>query len=158
MEDNKKNKYKSIYGEAESYMKYYNKEDPLSLVAKMSLVSASIKMMPGLNFVGFYLKKNEEFLEIGPYQSDILPCARIQIGKGVCGTSWKEQKTIIVNDVNSIENYIACDDVTKSEMVLPYFDKSGTFIGVLDIDSTELNFFNEIDEINIKKYLELLNI
>jgi L-methionine (R)-S-oxide reductase len=157
MEDKSK-LYKKSYSELADLIKYYSKEDPLSLVAKMSLISASINNVGGMNFVGFYVKKNEKFLEIGPYQSDILPCAIIEFGKGVCGTCWKDNRTVIVNDVSAIENYIACDDVTKSEIVLPCCDKDGNFIAVLDIDSPNLNNFNETDELFLRKFLDLLNI
>ena len=156
MEDNKKSTWEKIFSESDQYFKCYQ-DYKLSLTAKMSLISSAVNMMSGLNFVGFYLKIDEENLEIGPFQSNHLPCPRIKIGNGVCGSCWKNLKTEIVEDVSKIENYIACDDVTQSEIVIPYLDKEGNFVGVLDIDSPILNNFDSIDEHYLKKILELLN-
>ena len=85
---------------------------------------------------------------LGPFQGP-LACTRINLGKGVCGTSWKERKTLIVPDVDKFPGHIACSSLSRSEIVVPLFNK-GEIIGVLDIDSKDLNTFDEID----KKYLE----
>ena len=94
----------------------------LSAQAKMSLLSALLYMeFNHWTFCGFYAIKNPDLLEIGPYQGNLLPCTHISIGRGVCGTSLKEKKTIIVNDVREYDNYISCDSETLSEIVIPIF-------------------------------------
>ncbi len=98
-------------------------------------------------WVGFYMVEEGE-LQLGPFQGPVA-CMHIKKGKGVCGTSWAEEKTIIVPDVEQFPGHIACSSKSRSEIVVPVF-KGNEVIGVLDIDSTELNTFNEVD----KKYLE----
>ena len=104
----------------------------------------------GMNFfwVGIYAVKNNE-LVLGPFQGPIA-CTRIAFGKGVCGHCWKEQKTVIVEDVNTFSGHIACSSETKSEIVLPVFNKNKEVVMVLDVDSEQLAHFNETD----KEYLE----
>jgi L-methionine (R)-S-oxide reductase len=93
-------------------------------------------------------------LVLGPFQGPVA-CTRIAFGKGVCGTAWKTQKTIIVKDVDTFEGHIACSSETKSEIVLPVFNKNGEVIMVLDADSEHYANFDEVDE----KYLkEIVNI
>jgi len=125
----------------------------LSTQAKMSLLSALLYMEFGhWTFCGFYAIKTPDLLEIGPYQGSILPCTHIGIGRGVCGTSLKEKKTIIVNDVRKYDNYISCDSETLSEIVIPIFIDDN-IVAVLDIDSPIINDFDQID----KTYLEKLS-
>lgn len=124
----------------------------LSAQAKMSLLSALLYMeFSHWNFCGFYVIKNPDLLEIGPYQGELLPCTHISIGRGVCGTSLKEKETIIVNDVRDYDNYISCDSETLSEIVIPIF-RDNEIIAVLDIDSPIINDFDQID----KSYLDRL--
>lgn len=101
-----------------------------------------------ISWVGFYLALGES-LFLGPFQGKPA-CVRIDFGKGVCGTSAKERRTIIAPDVGKFPGHIACDSRTKSEIVIPIINNKEIF-GVLDIDSFELNSFNEIDE----KYLNI---
>ena len=125
----------------------------LSAQAKMSLLSALLYMeFNHWIFCGFYVIKNYDLLEIGPYQGGLLPCTHIRIGKGVCGTSLREKKTIIVNDVREYDNYISCDSETLSEIVIPIF-RDDDIIAVLDIDSPIINDFDKID----RTYLEKLS-
>ena len=125
----------------------------LSAQAKMSLLSALLyKEFSHWTFCGFYRIKNPDLLEIGPYQGNLLPCTHIRIGRGVCGTSLKEKKTIIVNDVREYGNYISCDSETLSEIVIPIF-RDDDIIAVLDIDSPIIKDFDQID----KTYLEKLS-
>lgn len=125
----------------------------LSAQAKMSLLSALLYMeFSHWTFCGFYRIKNPDLLEIGPYQGNLLPCTHINIGRGVCGTSLKEKKTIIVNDVREYDNYISCDSETLSEIVIPIF-RGDDIIAVLDIDSPIIKDFDQID----KTYLEKLS-
>ena len=125
----------------------------LSAQAKMSLLSALLFMeFSHWTFCGFYVIKNPNLLEIGPYQGNLLPCTHISIGRGVCGTCLKDKKTIIINDVRRHDNYISCDSETLSEIVIPIFIDD-YIIAVLDIDSSRINDFDQID----KTYLEKLS-
>ena len=125
----------------------------LSAQAKMSLLSALLyREFSHWTFCGFYIIKNPALLEIGPYQGNLLPCTHISIGRGVCGTSLKEEKTIIVNDVREYDNYISCDSETLSEIVIP-ISRDDDIIAVLDIDSPIIKDFDQID----KTYLEKLS-
>lgn len=90
-------------------------------------------------------------LEIGPYQSDILATAHILLGKGVCGSTWELKQTRIVNRVRDSKNYIACDNVTKAEIVVPVFNKEGEVKAVFDIDSVLEDCFCQVDKINIEE-------
>ena len=102
-------------------------------------------------WTGFYLvdplKPNE--LVIGPYQGT-LGCLRIPFGKGVCGTSAQKGETILVKDVHAFPGHIACDARSNSEIVVPVFDRNGNLVGVLDVDSTELAAFDEIDRAGLE--------
>lgn len=121
------------------------------LIANLANISAALKETFGFFWVGFYLIKDGE-LVLGPFQGPIA-CTRIKYGKGVCGTAWKEERTIVVPDVNQFPGHIACSSESKSEIVVPLFDKDKKIIGVLDVDSDYLNAFDETDA----KYLEKLN-
>ena len=102
-------------------------------------------------WIGFYvvdpLKPTE--LVVGPYQGT-LGCLRIPFGKGVCGTCAAQEETIIVKDVHAFPGHIACDSRTNSEIVVPVFDKDGKLAAVLDVDSTRLETFDEVDKIGLE--------
>lgn len=119
------------------------------LVAKLANTAAALKEQFGWLWVGFYLVKGDE-LVVAPFQGPVA-CTRIRKGKGVCGTSWEKQETIIVPDVEAFPGHIACSSLSKSEIVLPVWEK-GKLIGVLDVDSEELSHFDDTD----KYYLESL--
>jgi L-methionine (R)-S-oxide reductase len=110
----------------------------------------------GMNFfwVGVYAVKNNE-LVLGPFQGPIA-CTRIALGKGVCGTSWKEKKIIIVEDVDKFPGHIACSSESRSEIVLPVFNQQGEVTMVLDVDSEHLANFNQTDEQYLKEVVELI--
>jgi len=110
----------------------------------------------GMNFfwVGVYIVKNNE-LVLGPFQGPIA-CTRIALGKGVCGTSWKEKKIIIVEDVDKFPGHIACSSESRSEIVLPVFNQQGEVTMVLDVDSEHLANFNQTDEQYLKEVVELI--
>ncbi len=115
-------------------------------IANLANFVAALKETFGFFWVGFYLVKENE-LVLGPFQGPIA-CTRIKKGKGVCGTSWEQGKTILVPDVDQFPGHIACSSLSKSEIVVPLF-KNHEVIGVLDVDSDQLNDFDEVDE----KYL-----
>ena len=118
-------------------------------IANLANVSAALKSTFNFFWVGFYLVKSDE-LVLGPFQGPIA-CTRIQKGRGVCGSAWQQQRTIVVDDVETFPGHIACSSASKSEIVVPLI-KNNVVIGVLDIDSDELATFDETDE----KYLTLL--
>ena len=163
--------YKSIHIELDNFLKKYNETHNLSLISKLiSLVSIIKINFKNLNFVGFYLvvkkddykgnyklNSNNEILEVGPYISDIIATPIIEFGKGVCGETWERRETMIINNVLECKNYIACDDVTKSEIVIPLMNKNNECIGVLDIDSTEFDSFSNEDKVNYESLLSKLN-
>ncbi|TNF30116.1 MAG: GAF domain-containing protein [Bacteroidetes bacterium] len=124
-----------------------------SLIANLANTAAALRQTFGFFWVGFYLVHGEE-LVLGPFQGDIA-CTRISFGKGVCGTSWKEQKTIIVPDVDAFPGHIACSSASRSEIVVPIFS-DGRVVGVLDVDSDHLDDFNEDDKRGLEHIAELL--
>jgi len=115
-------------------------------IANLANFVAALKETFGFFWVGFYLVKENE-LVLGPFQGPIA-CTRIKKGKGVCGTSWEQGKAILVPDVDQFPGHIACSSLSKSEIVVPLI-KNQKVIGVLDVDSDQLNDFDEVDE----KYL-----
>lgn len=122
--------------------------------ANLSNASALLnQFFDRINWVGFYLLDDEE-LVLGPFQG--LPaCIRIPLGRGVCGTAAKTQQSIIVEDVNAFPGHIACDAASQSEIVVPLV-KDGTLLGVLDIDSPELNRFTEDDRKGLERVVQVL--
>ena len=137
------NKYEELLKQVKSLL---NKND--NLLSNLSNFTAALKQtFEKISWVGFYLYDNEK-LYLGPFQGKVA-CTEIKIGSGVCGTAAKERKTVIVGDVDKFPGHIFCDADSKSEIVIPIL-KNGNLYGVLDLDSTEFNSFNETD----KKYLE----
>jgi len=124
------------------------------LVANLANVAAGLKEAFGFLWVGFYLVK-EDTLVLGPFQGPVA-CTRIPKGKGVCGTSWEKQKTLIVPDVEQFEGHIACSSLSRSEIVIPIV-KNNEVIAILDVDSKELDTFDTIDEKNLTQLLNEIN-
>lgn len=145
---NKQEKYDALIPQIEALVG--SEED---LIANLANISAALH--EGMNFwwVGFYLVKGEE-LVLGPFQGPIA-CTRIRPGKGVCGTAWSEKRTIIVENVDDFPGHIACSSASKSEIVLPAL-KDGRVELVLDVDSNELNDFDEVDEVALSKIIRLI--
>ena len=112
-------------------------------VSNLANIAAALKEQFGWFWVGFYMVKNGE-LVVGPFQGPVA-CTRIRKGKGVCGTSWQEARTLIVPDVEAFPGHIACSSLSRSEIVVPIFHE-GEVVGVLDVDSAELNAFDEEDQ------------
>ena len=129
-------------------------EGETDLIANLANIAAALKQQFGWLWVGFYLLKNDE-LVLGPFQGPVA-CTRIRKGRGVCGTSWEQMKTIIVHDVEKFPGHIACSSLSKSEIVLPVIS-AGNFIGVLDVDSELLNDFDEMDERFLNEIIGILD-
>lgn len=122
--------------------------------ANLSNASALLnQFFENINWVGFYLM-DEKQLVLGPFQG--LPaCVRIDIGKGVCGTAVKMKESIIVPDVHAFPGHIVCDAASRSEIVIPII-KDDEVIGVLDVDSPDLNRFSEEDRIGLEHVIQIL--
>ena len=117
------------------------------LIANLANITGALKEQFGWFWVGFYLVKNNE-LVLGPFQGPVA-CTRIQKGRGVCGSSWQQSKTLIVPYVTKFPGHIACSSLSVSEIVVPII-RNNEVIGVLDVDSEKPAMFDETD----KKYLE----
>lgn len=111
-------------------------------IANYANISAALKQTFGFFWVGFYIVKKEE-LVLGPFQGTIA-CTRIKYGKGVCGTAWKEDRIVLVPDVEQFEGHIACDSASRSEIVVP-IHWNNQVVAVLDIDSEYVAHFDEVD-------------
>ncbi|MGC9151305.1 MAG: GAF domain-containing protein [Microbacter sp.] len=118
-------------------------------IANFANVSAVLKTAFNFFWVGFYRVVQQD-LVLGPFQGPIA-CTRIAYGKGVCGQAWKQAAPLIVPDVNQFPGHIACSSLSQSEIVIPLIDHNHV-IAVLDIDSEQLNAFDEVDQ----KYLETI--
>lgn len=146
----KEDKYALLYAQIKSIT-----EGEDDLIANMANVAAMIHETFGFWWTGFYRVVGKE-LVLGPYQGP-LACSRIPFGKGVCGTAWKNAKTIIVPDVDAFPGHIACSSASKSEIVVPVFNADGaSIIAVLDIDSASYATFDEIDRIWLERIVSLL--
>jgi GAF domain-containing protein len=123
------------------------------LVANLANVAAALKEQFGWLWIGFYLVKDGE-LVLGPFQGPVA-CTRIRKGRGVCGTSWSESKTLIVPDVEEFPGHIACSSSSRSEIVVPIL-KNGEVVAVLDADSQHLDHFDKFDQQYLEKIVSLL--
>jgi len=124
------------------------------LVANMANVCAALKEQFKWFWVGFYLVKADE-LVLGPFQGPVA-CTRIGLGRGVCGAAWQQEKTLIVPDVDAFPGHIACSSASKSEIVVPVFN-DGKVVAVLDVDSDELDQFDESDAQYLQQIVALVN-
>jgi GAF domain-containing protein len=140
----KRTRYASLLPQIEALISTEN-----DLVANLANIAAALKEGMRYFWVGFYIVKEKE-LVLGPFQGPVA-CTRIKIGHGVCGTSWSEKKTIIVEDVDKFPGHITCNSGSKSEIVVPA-KKDGHVKLLLDVDSDKLSEFDKID----KDYLEYL--
>ena len=123
-------------------------------VAVMANVCAAIHETMGFFWTGFYRVVDHELL-LGPFQGPVA-CMHIGYGRGVCGTAWKLQQTIVVPDVEQFPGHIACSSLSRSEIVVPVFSKSGEVMAVLDIDSKELATFDDTDRHYLEQICALL--
>ena len=127
------------------------KEYPL--YTNLSSAASILYMMENINWAGFYIAEKDT-LYVGPYQGE-LACIKIDYGKGVCGTAFKEKRTIIVDDVNKFKGHIACSSKSKSEIVVPII-KDGNVKAVIDIDAPIYNRFSTIEQEELEKIAEIL--
>lgn len=134
----KEEKYKLLKQQIEALVA--GEDDAVSVMAN---VSAAIHQEMGFFWTGFYIVKGEE-LHLGPFQGSVA-CMHIPFGRGVCGTAWQRAETIVVPDVEQFPGHIACSSLSRSEIVVPLFNTSREVVAVLDIDSRELNTFDDID-------------
>jgi GAF domain-containing protein len=144
----KEDQYKNLLPQIKGLLE----EEP-DLIANLANIAAALKEQFNFFWVGFYLVKNDE-LVLGPFQGPVA-CTRIKKGRGVCGTAWEKANTIIVPDVEKFPGHIACSSLSKSEIVLPLF-KDAEVVGVLDVDSSSLNSFDETDKIHLERIIELI--
>lgn len=135
--ESKEEKYKTLLPQIEALL-----TGESNLIANLANACSAIHMTFGHFWVGFYLVEGDE-LVLGPFQGPIA-CTRIRKGKGVCGTSWEKEETILVPDVDVFPGHIACSSDSKSEVVVPVF-KNGKVVAVLDVDSSKLADFDEVD-------------
>ncbi len=144
----KEEKYRALLPQLKALLD--GERDP---IANMANLSAALKEVFNFWWAGFYLVRDNE-LVLGPFQGPIA-CTRIRFGRGVCGAAWASGETIIVPDVEAFPGHIACSSASKSEIVLPW-KKDGHILGVLDIDSEQLNHFDRIDAHYLEQILLLL--
>ena len=136
MEKNKT--YEMLVKQVESLLEGEN-----NTVGQLANAAALLHETMGWWWTGFYLVKDGE-LQLGPFQGPVA-CYRIKRGRGVCGTAWAENRTIVVPDVEQFPGHIACSSLSRSEIVVPLHNRDGEVTGVLDIDSKELATFDETD-------------
>jgi len=117
-------------------------ESESSFIANLANTSAALKETFGFFWVGFYLVEGEK-LVLGPFQGPVA-CTRIAFGKGVCGAAWERNEAVLVPDVEQFPGHIACSSLSKSEVVIPLI-QNNEVIGVMDVDSDQLNDFDEVD-------------
>jgi len=129
-------------------------EGETDLVANLANITAVLREAFGFFWVGFYLKKENQ-LVLSAFQGSIA-CTRIDFDRGVCGYCYTTKQTVIVPNVDEFPNHIACSSASKSEIVLPIFDKSGNVFGVLDVDSDELDDFGKTDTEGLEKIVKIV--
>lgn len=149
MTGRKEEKYAGLLKSAESLL-----QGEENAVSRMANLSSLIHFTFGFWWTGFYLVENGE-LVLGPFQGPVA-CMHIPFGKGVCGTAWKENRTIVVPDVEEFPGHIACSSESRSEIVVPIRNEEGTVTGVLDIDSRELATFDGTDAEWLEKIAHII--
>ena len=129
-------------------------EGETDTIAKMANLAAVLHETFGFWWTGFYRVAQRE-LVLGPFQGPVA-CMHIPYGKGVCGTAWKRNETVVVPDVEEFPGHIACSSASKSEIVVPVHGADGEVTAVLDIDSDRLATFDEIDKDWLERIVTLL--
>ena len=147
--NSKQDRYASLLPQVEAVI-----DSSVDIIANMANMAAMLHETFGFWWTGFYRVIGNE-LVLGPFQGP-LACTRIAYGRGVCGTAWKERRTIVVPDVEAFPGHIACSSASRSEIVVPVF-QNGEIIAVLDIDSAELNTFDQTDAKYLERIVTLLS-
>lgn len=148
IEGSKKERYEALYPQIKSVV-----EDETDSIANMANVASMLHETFGFWWTGFYRVIGEQ-LVLGPFQGP-LACTRIKKGRGVCGTTWQREETIVVPDVEQFPGHIACSSASRSEIVVP-IKHDGVVVAVLDIDSASLNTFDDTDKLWLEKIAVLL--
>ena len=143
----------SLYQTINEQLSYLLEGEP-NVLANLSNASALLKTsFPNTVFAGFYLFDGNELI-LGPFQGGV-SCVRIALGKGVCGESATSRQTVIVGDVKTYPNYISCDSSARSEIVVPMV-KDGQLLGVLDLDSSLVDDYDEMDQKYLEEFVSIL--
>ncbi len=132
-------------------------EGETSVVSVLANATALLRESMGERFfwTGFYLVDGEELI-LGPFQGTVA-CYRIKQGRGVCGSAWERDETLVVPDVEQFAGHIACSSLSRSEIVVPLHDGASKVTAVLDIDSRDLDAFDEVDRENLEQVAEILS-
>ena len=146
--NSKQEKYASLLPQVEAVM-----DNSVDIIANMANMAAMLHETFGFWWTGFYRVIGNELI-LGPFQGP-LACTRIAYGRGVCGTAWKERRTLVVPDVEEFPGHIACSSASRSEIVVPIF-QNGEVIAVLDSDSDRLATFDETDSAYLEKAVTFL--
>ncbi len=149
----------SHLSKAERYQQFITEyttfiEGETDAISLMANTAAALREAFGFFWVGFYLAHDADWLHLGPFQGSVA-CSRIKYGRGVCGTSWAQQQTLVVPDVDAFPGHIACSSLSRSEIVVP-MKAHGKVIGVLDIDSNQLAAFDAEDQAGLEQIISLL--
>lgn len=136
--ETKEEKYQTLLPQAQALVQYEDDQ-----IAALANLTAALHSTFDWLWTGFYLVKNQQ-LVLGPFQGPIA-CTRIAHGKGVCGSAWAQNRTLIVPDVDAFPGHIACSSSARSEIVVPVHNSKGEVVAVLDVDSSSLDQFDAID-------------
>lgn len=137
--------YKTLVAQIESLIEGETNETAVLANVSAAMASTFTKWL----WTGFYLVRDGELL-VGPFQGPVA-CYHIKKGRGVCGSSWEKEETIVVPDVEQFPGHIACSSLSRSEIVVPIFNKENIVVGVLDVDSPELNTFDDVDKVYMEQ-------
>jgi len=144
----KKDQYESLISQLKGLLEGEN-----DLIANLANSVAALREQFGWFWTGFYIVKDSE-LVLGPFQGPVA-CTRIKKGKGVCGTSWAQEKTLIVPDVEKFPGHIACSSLSRSEIVVPVI-RNEQVAAVLDVDSEHLDHFDDTDQFYLEQIIQLI--
>lgn len=150
--EKKRNRYLRIYNQLLELLEPH--DNPVAAMA--TIVSVLHHKFDYYFWTGFYLLHDGELI-VGPYQGPVA-CIKLKKDSGVCWAGINQKETIIVPDVHQFSGHIACDSRSNSEIVVPFKNTKGDIIGVLDVDSKDLNSFNEVDKLGLEKILHLINM
>ena len=146
----KQSRYRELLSQIEVFA---NADDnPISVLSNCAAVM-KVVFQKEYFWVGFYIVDGDELI-LGPFQGTPA-CTSIKFGRGVCGTAWKEGRSLVVEDVEAFPGHIACSSLSKSEIVVPLFS-DGIVVGEIDIDSTELATFDNVDREYLEKAAEMI--